>query len=149
VGKNQNPINKLTLITPILSMEPITVATIVALVFQTTVEKFTEAALEKINTLRQIIWNKLKANPHAEKALQAAEKGSKTDLEKVVDYLKVAMNDEADFAEKVKGLATEIQSLKIQDNSSMNQANSGGQNFQNQGEVGEVYQAATININKT
>ena len=50
-------------------MEPITVATIVALVFQTTVEKFTEAALEKINTLRQIIWNKLKANPNAEKAL--------------------------------------------------------------------------------
>lgn len=46
-------------------MEPITVATIVALVFQTTVEKFTEAALEKINTLRQIIWNKLKANPNA------------------------------------------------------------------------------------
>jgi hypothetical protein len=130
-------------------MEPITVATIVALVFQTTVEKFTEAALEKINTLRQIIWNKLQANPKAEKALQAAEKGSKTDLEKVADYLKVAMNDEADFAEKVKGLATEIQSLKIQDNSSMNQANSGGQNFQNQGEVGEVYQAATININKT
>ncbi|CAO5061844.1 hypothetical protein MiTs_01873 [Microcystis aeruginosa NIES-2521] len=41
-------------------MEPITVATIVALVFQTTVEKFTEAALEKINTLRQIIWNKLR-----------------------------------------------------------------------------------------
>jgi hypothetical protein len=130
-------------------MEPITVATIVALVFQTTVEKFTEAALEKINTLRQIIWNKLKANHKAEKALQAAEKGSKTDLEKVADYLKVAMNDEADFAEKVKGLATEIQFLKIQDNSSMNQANSGGQNFQNQGEVGEVYQAATININKT
>ena len=88
MGKNQNPINKLTLITPILSMEPITVATIVALVFQTTVEKFTEAALEKINTLRQIIWNKLKANPHAEKALQAAEKGSKTDLEKVVDFHK-------------------------------------------------------------
>ena len=130
-------------------MEPITVATIVALVFQTTVEKFTEAALEKINTLRQIIWNKLQANPKAEKALQAAEKGSKTDLEKVADYLKVAMNDEADFAEKVKGLATEIQSLKIQDNSSMNQTNSGGQNLQNQGEVGEVYQATTININKT
>jgi len=127
-------------------MEPITVATIVALVFQTTVEKFTEAALEKINTLRQIIWNKLKANPKAEKALQAAEKGSKTE---VADYLKVAMNDEADFAEKVKGLATEIQSLKIQDNSSMNQTNSGGQNLQNQGEVGEVYQAETININKT
>ncbi|MCZ8243749.1 MAG: hypothetical protein O9323_18820 [Microcystis sp. LE19-131.1A] len=147
--KNQNPINKLTLITPILSMEPITVATIVALVFQTTVEKFTEAALEKINTLRQIIWNKLKANPNAEKALQAAEKGSKTDLEKVADYLKVAMNDEADFAEKVKGLATEIQSLKIQDNSSMNQTNYGGTNFQNKVEGGEVYQAATITINKT
>ena len=129
-------------------MEPITVATIVALVFQTTVEKFTEAALEKINTLRQIIWNKLKTNPNAEKALQAAEKGSKTDLEKVADYLKVAMNDEADFAEKVKGLATEIQSLKIQDNSSMNQANSGGQNLQNQGQVSEFYQAETININK-
>ncbi|MCA2507664.1 MAG: hypothetical protein IM550_03285 [Microcystis sp. M54BS1] len=129
-------------------MEPITVATIVALVFQTTVEKFTEAALEKINTLRQIIWNKLKANSNAEKALQAAEKGSKTDLEKVADYLKVAMNDEADFAEKVKGLATEIQSLKIQDNSSMNQTNYGGQNLQNQGEIREVYQAETININK-
>ena len=67
-------------------MEPITVATIVALVFQTTVEKFTEAALEKINTLRQIIWNKLKANPNAEKAWQAAEKGLKTDLEKVADF---------------------------------------------------------------
>ncbi|GCE62998.1 hypothetical protein [Microcystis aeruginosa] len=89
-------------------MEPITVATIVAWIFQTTVEKFTEAALKKINTLRQIIWNKLKANPNAEKALQAAEKWSKTDLEKVADYLKVAMNDEADFAEQVKGLATEI-----------------------------------------
>ncbi|MFM6900503.1 MAG: hypothetical protein ACKPKF_25665, partial [Microcystis panniformis] len=62
--------------------------------------------------------------------------------------LKVAMNDEADFAEKVKGLATEIQSLKIQDNSSMNQTNSGGQNLQNQGQVSEVYQAETININK-
>ncbi|MFM7792066.1 MAG: hypothetical protein ACKO90_29515, partial [Microcystis panniformis] len=61
---------------------------------------------------------------------------------------KVAMNDEADFAEQVKGLATEIQSLKIQDNSSMNQTNSGGQNLQNQGQVGEVYQAETININK-
>ncbi|MCZ8225337.1 MAG: hypothetical protein O9324_15660 [Microcystis sp. LE19-84.1B] len=32
-------------------MEPITVATIVALVFQTTVEKFTEAALEKMAQL--------------------------------------------------------------------------------------------------
>ena len=58
------------------------------------------------------------------------------------------MNDEADFAEKVKGLATEIQSLKIQDNSSMNQTNYGGQNLQNQGEIREVYQAETININK-
>jgi hypothetical protein len=102
------------------------------------------------NVNRKVVnFKDFSANPNAEKALQAAEKGSKTDLEKVADYLKVAMNDEADFAEKVKGLATEIQSLKIQDNSSMNQANSGGQNFQNQGEVGEVYQAATININKT
>jgi hypothetical protein len=31
----------------------------------------------------------------------------------------------------------------------MNQANSGGQNLQNQGQVSEVYQAETININKT
>ena len=31
----------------------------------------------------------------------------------------------------------------------MNQNNSGGQNLQNQGEFGEVYQAETININKT
>jgi len=38
----------------------------------------------------------------------ALEKGSKTELEKVADYLKVAMNDEAYLAEKVKGLATEI-----------------------------------------
>jgi hypothetical protein len=130
-------------------MEPITVATILALVFQTTVEKFTEAALEKINTLRQIIWNKLKANPNAEKALQAAENGSKADLEKVADYLKVAMNDEADFAEKVKGLATEIQTLKIQDNSNMNQINYGGTNFQTKVEGGKVYQAETINITET
>ena len=54
-----------------LYMEPLTAGVIVTLAFtkafETTIEKFTEAALVKMDELRQKIWNKLRGNPRAEK----------------------------------------------------------------------------------
>jgi len=89
-------------------------------VFETSVEKFTEAALAKMDVLRKKIWDKLRGNIKAESALTAAEKGSKPALNQVADYLKVVMNEEPEFAKEVQGLAHEIRIGKIQDNSSMN-----------------------------
>ena len=92
-------------------------------VFETSVEKFTEAALKKMDILRKKIWDKLRGNIKAEGALTAAEKGSKPDLDKVADYLKIVMNEEPEFAKEVQALAHEIRIGKIQDNSSMTMNN--------------------------
>jgi len=88
-------------------------------VFETSVEKFTEAAIAKMDVLRKKIWDKLRGNIKAESALSAAEKGSKPALNQVADYLKVVMNEEPEFAKEVQALAHEIRIGKIQDNSSM------------------------------
>lgn len=108
-------------------MEPITTTVIVTLAFtkflETSVEKFTEAGLQKIDQLREKIWNKLRGNPKAEQALREIEKGSKVELEKVKSYLEVKMDEDETFAEEIQTLAREIQSFKVQDNSSMTQNN--------------------------
>lgn len=108
-------------------MEPITTTVIVTLAFtkflETTVEKFTETGLQKIDELRQKIWAKLKGNAKAEEALKALEEGKKDKLKFVEVYLSNGMDDDENFAADVNKLANEIQSLKIQDNSSMTQNN--------------------------
>jgi hypothetical protein len=92
-------------------------------VFETSIEKFTEAGLVKIDRLRQKIWDKFRGNTRAENALAAAEQGSKADLDKVAAYLQGMMNEEPDFAQEIQALAREIEAGKIEDNSQMNQVN--------------------------
>lgn len=129
-------------------MEPITSTVIVTLAFtkflETTVEKFTETGLQKMDELRQKIWAKLKGNAKAEEALKGVEEGKKEKLKSVEAYLTVAMDDDENFAAEVENLASEIQSLKLQDNSSMNQyIYEGGTGYQTKVEGGTVYQGTT------
>jgi len=94
-------------------MEPLTSATIATLAFtkafEKSIEKITEATWNKINDLRQKIWQKLRGNSEAEKALTAAEKGSKPDLDLVTRYLKQEMEWDDNFTQEVQTLAREIQ----------------------------------------
>ncbi len=91
-------------------MESLSALAIVTLAFigtkaaETTVEKFTEAALEKAQQLRQKIIDKLRGNPKAEKALISAE-------EVVSKYLEEAMAEDDKFAQEIKALAKEIHNL--------------------------------------
>ncbi|WP_424102711.1 hypothetical protein [Moorena producens] len=98
-------------------MESLSALAIVTLAFigtkaaETTVEKFTEAALEKAKQLRHKIIDKLSGNPKAEKALRSAEDGSDTDVEVVSKYLEEAMAEDDKFAQEIKALAREIHNL--------------------------------------
>ena len=94
-----------------------------AKIFETTIEKFTETALGKIDRLREKIWDKLRGNPKAESALAEVENGSKADLNKVIAYLQVVMTEEPEFAKELETLAREIEAEKVQDNSTMTQIN--------------------------
>ena len=129
-------------------MEPITTTVIVTLAFtkflETSVEKFTEAGLAKIDQLRKKIWDKLQGNPNAQKALEAVEQGSKAELNKVKAYLEVKMDEDEAFAEEIKTLAREIQSFKVQDNSSMTQHNyDNSTGYQTKVEGGTVFVGGT------
>jgi len=90
-------------------------------VFETTIEKFTEAGLAKIAQLRAKIWQKFKGNNEAEKALAEAEKGSKADLDQVVANLEAMMNKDPDFAKEIQALAREIEDEKIENYQPMTQ----------------------------
>ncbi|MGB5971015.1 MAG: hypothetical protein WBG70_22060 [Spirulinaceae cyanobacterium] len=102
-------------------------AAIAALAFtkmlEKTVEKFTEGALSKMDELRQKIWQKLRGNPKAEKALTAVEEGNKEEIQRLAVYLQDAMEDDPQFASEVQVMAQEINAGKLQDNSIMNQNN--------------------------
>jgi hypothetical protein len=118
-------------------------------------EKFTEAALAKMDELRQKIWDKLRGNSRAVNAINAIEQGSQDDLQRLAVYLEDEMKDDPVFAEEVQKLAQEINAGKKQDNSQM-VMNIDGQNnkgYQTKNEVtnqgGENYTAANITINKT
>ena len=93
-------------------MEPLTAGAIATLAFtkffEKSVEKFTEAAIAKMNELRKKIWDKFRGNVKAESALTAAEKGSKSALDQVAAYLQEVMDKEPEFAKEVQGLAQEI-----------------------------------------
>ncbi len=114
-------------------MEPITLtATAIAtLAFQKFLEtgagelgkKFTETAIAKMDELRQKIWDKLRGNSKAEKALTSVEKGSKQELDRLAVYLQDVMEDDPQFASQVRAIAQQINAGKLQDKSSMTQIN--------------------------
>ncbi|NET05096.1 MAG: hypothetical protein F6K16_10285 [Symploca sp. SIO2B6] len=118
--------------------------------FEKTVEKFTETALTKMDELRQKIWDKLRGNQKAEKALSAVDKGDKSQLERLAVYLQDAMEDDHTFAAEVQAIAQEINAGKLQDNSSMTQNNYDQvRAVQNKVEGGIVYSAAEMHIHQT
>ena len=108
-------------------MELLTVSAIATLaftkIFEKTIEKFTEAALTKMDELRQRIWEKLGSDSKAKSALAAVEQGNKSELKRVEIYLEDAMRSDPQFADEVQLLAQEINAGKLQDNSSMTQNN--------------------------
>ncbi|MCC5599399.1 hypothetical protein [Nostoc favosum] len=125
-------------------MEPLTAGAIATLAFtkafEKTIEKFTEVALAKIDVLRKKIWQKLRGNPNAEKALTAVEQGNKVELDKVAGYLQYVMLEDKEFATEVQALAQEINAGKLQDNSHMTQYNSdNARGWQTKVEGGTAY----------
>ena len=131
-------------------MEPITASAIATLAFtkafEKTIEKFTEAALVKMDELRKKIWGKLRGNLKAETALVAAEKGSKPDVDRVAAYLQIILHEEPEFAKEVETLAREIEQGKIVDKSNMTQINQdNARGWQTKVEGGTVY-VGDINI---
>ncbi|MEH2266883.1 MAG: hypothetical protein V7K68_00375 [Nostoc sp.] len=116
-------------------MEPLTAGAIATLAFtkafEKTIEKFTEAALVKMDELRKKIWEKLQGkSQRVDEALVKVEQGDCAALDTVTKYLDVAMEDYPEFAAEIQMLAHEITLQQIQDNSSMNQYNYGGTNYQ-------------------
>jgi len=115
-------------------MEPVTTLTaavIADLAFRKFIEsgagelakKFTEGAIVKMDALRQKIWDKMRGKPTAEAALTSIEQGSKAELDRLVAYIQVAMDDDPQFADDIRLTAQQINAGKIQDNSSMTQNN--------------------------
>lgn len=128
-------------------MELLSVSTIAKLaftkIFEKTIEKFSEAALTKMDELRQRIWEKFRGYSKAESALVAVEQGNESELKQVEIYLKDAMDSDSQFADEVRLLAQEINAGKLQDNSSMTQNNSGSStNYQTRVET----QRGTTNV---
>ena len=66
-------------------------------------KKFTLAAIDKMEHLRQKIWEKLRGKPKAESALAAIEKqGLQSDLGRLAVYLQDEMEDDPQFAAEVE-----------------------------------------------
>ena len=86
-------------------------------------EKFTQAALQNIDKLREKIWNKLRGKKNAEAAMTAIEKGSgeniSQELNRLGVYLQDVMDDEPEFKAELEAIAQEINAGKLQDNSQM------------------------------
>jgi hypothetical protein len=136
-------------------MEPLTAGAIATLAFtkafEKTIEKFTEAALVKMDKLRKKIWDKLRGNIKAETALTAAEKGSKADLDTVTAYLRVEMDKDEQFAQEVQTLARDIhQEINIGKIQGQNVQNVyGGEAYQNNDSKAPIFQGvdnSPINI---
>ncbi|NEQ85395.1 MAG: hypothetical protein F6K26_36360 [Moorea sp. SIO2I5] len=104
-------------------MEPLAIAILAFIgtkAAETTVEKFTEAALEKAKQLRQKIIDKLSSDPRAELALLAAQEGSEADVEVVSNYLQEAMAADSQFAQEIKALAERVEECRIKQDGSRN-----------------------------
>ncbi len=141
-------------------MEPLTASWIATLVFtkaiEKTTEKLTEATLEKLNQLRLKIIEKFQGNKKAEAAIAGAEKGLKPELQKIVSYLEVAMDEDDSFAQEIQTLAHEInQEINIGEIKGRNVQNVyGGQAYQSNDSNAPTFQGTenspiTINYNST
>jgi hypothetical protein len=136
----------------------LTASAIASLAFQKFIEsgagelakKFTEAAIAKMDDLRQKVVEKLRGkSTRIDEALVNAEQGDRTALDTIAKNLDVLMDEHPDFATELTVMAHEINAGKLVDNSSMNQTNYGGTSFQTKVEGGKVYQAETIHITET
>ena len=93
-------------------------------------KKFTGEAITKMGQLRQLIWHRLTGkHPRAEEAIEKAQVGDSESINTIAKLLDVEMLDQ-EFAGQLQAIAHEITLLQIEDNSSMNQTNYGGMNFQ-------------------
>jgi cysteinyl-tRNA synthetase len=133
--------------------DPFTVSAILALAFQfanseagkAAISKIsevtTESVLKNLGKLRQMIWEKLQHQPAAAAALAEAETGSTEALKTIEPDLQIAMRDDLAFADEVRQLVQSINtSLKINDNSTMTQNNSGNaKGWQTKVEGGTAY----------
>ena len=135
----------------------LTVTVIADLAFKTFLEtaageaakKFTEAALSKMDELRQKIVGRLRGVEGAKAAITKLEtqSGTAADVETVADYLRIAMREDPQFADELTVLAKEIKAGKIQDNSQMNQSNyDSSTGFQGKAEQGGTLYQGTNNF---
>lgn len=96
-------------------------------------EKFTEAAIVKMDDLRKRIWAKLRGRPRVEEVKAIVEQKAEISQEQVnqlAAYLQVAMDDDPQFAREIQMIAHEITLMQVEDNSNMTQINYGGTNYQ-------------------
>jgi hypothetical protein len=96
-------------------------------------EKLAEGAVVKLDNLRQMIWAKLRGQPPVEKVKAIVEQKqpiTQAQIDQVAAYLQVAMDSDPKFAKDAQMLAHEITLMQVEDNSSMNQTNYGGTNYQ-------------------
>lgn len=96
-------------------------------------EKLAEGAVAKMDELRKLVWNKLRGQPPLEQVKQAIEQKqplTQEQIDRLAAYLQVAMDSDPKFAKEAQTIAHEITQMQIEDNSSMNQTNYGGTNYQ-------------------
>jgi hypothetical protein len=87
-------------------------------------KKFTVTAIEKMDELRQKIWDKLRGkSSRVDEALANAQNGDSTALGTVAKYLDVAMEEDSDFAAEVQAVAQVIHAGRLLDQSTMTQIN--------------------------
>lgn len=95
-------------------------------------EKLAEGAVAKLDNLWQMIWAKLRGQPveKIKAAIEQKQPISQAQIDQVAAYLQVAMDSDPKFAKEAQMLAHEITLMQVEDNSSMNQTNYGGTNYQ-------------------
>jgi hypothetical protein len=110
----------------------LTAGAIATLAFQKFIEsgagelakKFTEAAIAKMDELRQKVVEKLRGkSARIDEALVNAEQGDRAALDTIAKNLDVVMDEHPEFATELTVMAHEINAGKLVDNSSMTQKN--------------------------
>jgi hypothetical protein len=93
-------------------MEPLTATAIITLLsnkfIEKVAEKLSEGGLQKLNDLRQLIWQKVRGQAKVENALKQVEQGSESGVQPVAAFLETAMTRDQEFAQQVQTLAQEI-----------------------------------------
>ncbi len=140
-------------------MEPLTAAAIITLLSNKFIEKVTdklsEAGSQKLNQLRQLIWQKVRGQDKVENALKQVEQGSESesDVKPVAAFLETAMSKYPEFGQQVQTLAQQInQEINMEmPHAKGVQNNFGGRNHQYNENKGQIFSGDghTININPT